>query len=235
MDMRLDQSVVAKEPIQDEIRRRFEREAGSFDAIYRLERSPLSRWFNKTFRKAVFERYDITFREAGDLHGKTVLDIGCGSGVYAVDFARRGARRVLGIDFSGSMLELARGEAATHGVAGACEFRRADFTQADLKGERFDVVIAMGVFDYLPEPESFLKKMAELASQNGRLIASFPGHSIVRERARKLRYRFTRRGYVRFYDDGEVRALAARAGVGATRIVPIRSSGRCTGPMPPTR
>ncbi len=92
------------EPRLDSVRDRFERDARNFDAIYRLERSRFSRWFNTTFRKAIFERYDITFRQVGDVAGKSVLDIGCGSGVYYVDFSRRGARRVLGLHFSRNML-----------------------------------------------------------------------------------------------------------------------------------
>src|SRR6202041_2510353 len=93
-----------KDASRDEVRHRFEWDAENFDAIYRLERSRASRWFNQIFRKAVFQRYDITFAQAGDVAGKNILDIGCGSGVYAVDFARRGAKRVLGVDFSGNML-----------------------------------------------------------------------------------------------------------------------------------
>ena len=87
-------------PSHDEtVRRRFERDAQSFDAIYRVERSWFARRFNRIFRKAIFERYEITFAEAGDVTDMTVLDVGCGSGVYSADFARRGARRVVGVDF----------------------------------------------------------------------------------------------------------------------------------------
>ncbi len=79
------------------VRRRFERDAQSFDAIYRLERSPFWRWVNTTFRKAVFERYTITFEQAGDVTDKKILDVGCGSGVYTVDLrgAARGASSAL--------------------------------------------------------------------------------------------------------------------------------------------
>src|SRR5206468_2023792 len=107
------------------------------------------------------------------------------SGVYSVDFARRGASRVLGIDFSQNMLDLARKEAELHGVASRCEFVTANFLEVDLAKE-FDVAIAMGVFDYLPDPVTFLRKMA--AATRGIIIASFPGHSLIRKPARRLRY-----------------------------------------------
>lgn len=206
----------------DTVRRRFEREGQSFDAIYRLERSPVSRWFNTTFPKAVFERYELTFAPVGDVEGKTVLDIGCGSGVYSVDFARRGARRVLGVDFSASMLELARREADEYQVSNVCQFKQVDFLDLELD-EPFDVSIAMGVFDYLPDPLTFLRKT--VASTRGKVIASFPGHSLVRKRLRRLRYRLGRKGDVYFYAESDVRRLATDAGLRDFSIIPIRSSG----------
>jgi 2-polyprenyl-3-methyl-5-hydroxy-6-metoxy-1,4-benzoquinol methylase len=206
----------------EHVRQRFERDARDFDAIYRLERSAWSRWFNKMFRKAVFERYDITFREAGDVTGKNVLDVGCGSGVYSVDFARRGAARVRGIDFSENMLAIARQEAAAHGVADRCEFTRANFLDIQLPRD-YDVAIAMGVFDYLADPVTFLRKMA--AVTRGHLIASFPGHSLLREPARKLRYALSGRGVVFFYSETDIRRIAAEAGVTIRKLIPITSSG----------
>jgi SAM-dependent methyltransferase len=184
----------------DGVRHRFEWDADGFAAIYRLERSLWSRTFNRVFRKAIFQRYDITFREAGDVVGKSVLDVGCGSGIYSVDFARRGAKRVVGVDFSTNMLRIARDDE-----------------------ERFDVVFAMGVFDYLADPGPFLRKMA--TASRGKTLASFPGRSIVRGSARRLRYRLTGRGDVYFYREAEVRELAARAGFASYEIIRITSSG----------
>jgi 2-polyprenyl-3-methyl-5-hydroxy-6-metoxy-1,4-benzoquinol methylase len=206
----------------DVVRDRFDRDARDFDAIYRLERSAWSRWFNRIFRKAIFERYDITLREAGDVAGKNVLDIGCGSGVYSVDFARRGAAKILGVDFSANMLEIARNEARRHGVADRCAFLQANFLETDLDRE-FDVTIAIGVFDYLPDPLTFLRKMAGVT--RGRLIASFPGHSLIRERVRLLRYALSGRGSVYFYTEADVRKLATEAGLSVRRLIAIASSG----------
>ena len=206
----------------DTVRRRFERDARSFDAIYRLERSPFWRWVNTTLRKAVFERYTITFEQAGEVKGKKILDVGCGSGVYSVDFARRGAGRVVGVDFSGNMLELARQEAEQHGVADRCEFIQADFLVLDLE-DKFDVSIAMGVFDYVPDQVTFLRKMVALTT--GKVIVAFPGHSLLREPARRLRYRLSGKGEIYLYGREDVERIATEAGLRDTEIIRIPSSG----------
>ena len=206
----------------DTVRRRFERDARSFDAIYRLERSPFWRWVNTTLRKAVFERYTITFEQAGEVKGKKILDVGCGSGVYSVDFARRGAGRVVGVDFSGNMLELARQEAEQHGVADRCEFIQADFLVLDLE-DKFDVSIAMGVFDYVPDQVPFLRKMAALTT--GKVIVAFPSHSLIREPARRLRYKLAAKGDVFLYGRNDVERIATGAGLRDWEIVRIDSSG----------
>ena len=213
---------MSKEEAFDQVQHRFEWDAKNFDSIYRLESSPLSRAFNRVFRKAVFLRYDITFEQAGDVTGKAILDIGCGSGIYATDFARRGAARVLGVDFSGNMLELARAQAKEHKVEAVCEFRQQNFMEADFN-EQFDVIIAMGVFDYLFDPEPFLCKMAKVS--RGRVIASFPGHSLVREPARRLRYILTNRGDVHFYTEADVRKLADAAGFAKYEVIYKSASG----------
>jgi 2-polyprenyl-3-methyl-5-hydroxy-6-metoxy-1,4-benzoquinol methylase len=206
----------------DTVRERFERDAQSFDAIYRLERSPFWRWVNTTLRKAVFERYTITFEQAGDVRGKKILDVGCGSGVYAVDFARRGAGRVVGVDFSGNMLELARQEAEQHRVADRCEFIRADFLELELE-EKFDISIAMGVFDYVPDQVTFLRKMVGLTT--GQVIVAFPGHSLLREPARRLRYRLSGKGNIYLYGREDVERIATEAGLREKEIIHISSSG----------
>jgi ubiquinone/menaquinone biosynthesis C-methylase UbiE len=220
------------DPYQDKVRRRFERDAQSFDAIYRLERSPFWRWVNTTFRKAVFERYNITFEQAGDVTGKSILDVGCGSGVFAVDFARRGAQRVVGIDLSNNMLKLARQEAEQHQVADRCEFIQADFLELDLE-DKFDTSIAMGVFDYVPDQVTFLRKMVTLTT--GKAIVAFPSHSLLREPARRLRYKLAGKGDIYLYSQDDVERIATEAGLRDKEIIRIHSSGgvfvlvgRCT-------
>ncbi len=206
----------------EEVRHRFEWDAGNFAAIYKSH-SPASRWFNRILRRAIFARYQISMQELGDVRGRSILDIGCGIGIYSVELARRGCRRVVGLDFSELMLEMARAAARSARVEGAIEFVRDEFLAHDFKGEVFNIAIAMGVFDYLEQPLPFLKKMAQIT--RGRILASFPRFSILRGTARRLRYRLTNRGDVFYYSSNDVADLARAAGLKRHRLIRIDSSG----------
>ena len=205
----------------EDVKHRFEWDARNFAAIYEAD-SLVWRWFNRIFRKAIFVRYAIAMRESGDVTGKSILDIGCGSGVYSVEFARRGAKRVLGIDFSEPMLELARASARSAGTT-ATEFIRDEFLAHDFGTEKFDVSIAMGVFDYLDDAQPFLTKMSGIT--RGTLVASFPKFSLVRGTARRLRYRLSNRGDVFYYTADDVHRLAAGAGIKRHRLIRCDWSG----------
>lgn len=85
-----------------------------------------------------------------DLAGKTVLDIGCNAGFHSLEMKRRGARRVLGIDSDDAYLAQARFAAEVSGLD--VEFRRLSVYDVAALGERFDVVLFLGVLYHLRHP-----------------------------------------------------------------------------------
>jgi len=90
-----------------------------------------------------------------DLSGKTVLDIGCNAGFYSVEMKRRGAARVLGIDSDERYLQQARlatGALGWSGEDGGVEFRNLSVYDVGAIGERFDLVVFMGVLYHLRHP-----------------------------------------------------------------------------------
>ncbi len=90
-----------------------------------------------------------------DLSGKTVLDIGCNAGFYSIEMKRRGAARVVGIDSDERYLAQARLASETLGFAneaGGIELRNLSVYDVAALGERFDVVIFMGVLYHLRHP-----------------------------------------------------------------------------------
>ena len=85
-----------------------------------------------------------------DLTGRTVLDIGCNAGFYAIEMKRRGADRVVGIDFDDRYLDQARFAAEVTGQD--IEFRKMSVYDVAQLGETFDVVLFMGVLYHLRHP-----------------------------------------------------------------------------------
>jgi tRNA (mo5U34)-methyltransferase len=86
-----------------------------------------------------------------DLEGKTVLDIGCNAGFYSIEMKRRGAGRVLGIDNDDRYLAQARLASETLGYDDI-EFAQLDVYDVAAIGEKFDLVIFMGVLYHLRHP-----------------------------------------------------------------------------------
>jgi tRNA (mo5U34)-methyltransferase len=85
-----------------------------------------------------------------NLEGKSVLDIGCNAGFYAMEMKRRGAGRVLGLDTEEEYLEQAKFAAKVKGLN--IEFRKLSaYDVGDLR-EQFDLVIFMGVLYHLRHP-----------------------------------------------------------------------------------
>src|SRR4051794_28747223 len=93
-----------------------------------------------------------TFADAipNDLRGKSVLDIGCNGGFYSIEMKKRGAARVLGVDFDEDYLAQARFAAQVTGFD--IEFRKLSVYDVGALGERFDVVLFMGVLYHLRHP-----------------------------------------------------------------------------------
>jgi tRNA (mo5U34)-methyltransferase len=85
-----------------------------------------------------------------DLSGMAVLDIGCNAGFYSIEMKRRGADRVVGIDFDPRYLEQARFAAEVKGQD--IEFRLLSVYDVAELGERFDVVLFMGLLYHLRHP-----------------------------------------------------------------------------------
>jgi len=82
--------------------------------------------------------------------GRSVLDIGCNAGFYSIEMKRRGATRVVGIDSDERYLAQARFAAKVCGTQ--IEFHRLSVYDVAALGERFDVVLFMGVLYHLRHP-----------------------------------------------------------------------------------
>jgi SAM-dependent methyltransferase len=114
-----------------------------------------------------------------------VLDVGCGSGRIGEFALDAGTGQYVGIDFAEPMIELARERLGR--FAERVELITDDFLTAAIDGP-FDVILALGLFDYLPDADGFVRRMFELCAPSGALVASFPAWSLVKGPVRKVRY-----------------------------------------------
>jgi len=119
------------------------------------------------------------FHLAGNLEGKAVLDLACGEGVYSRTARRRGASRVVGVDLSRGMIDLAHKEESR--TALGIEFHVNDAVAVDLK-EQFDVVIASYLLNYAPNEQvlgAMARSIARHLRPGGKLVAvnNHPGQS----------------------------------------------------------
>lgn len=205
---------MANEPFSP-LRDHFDDCASRFDSYYDRPTSSFKGFIDRNFRKSVTLRYLWTL---GILEktapGKSILDVGCGSGRYSIALAQAGAKRVVGIDISPGMLEIARRNAESAGVAERCDFRLGEFLAMDCKGP-FDFALALGFFEYLQDPGVHLRKLTALTSQE--VFASFPIRMHWLTPQRKLRY-FLRGIPVHFYTEREILSLLYRAGLAVSRI-----------------
>ncbi|MCI0708300.1 MAG: methyltransferase domain-containing protein [Ignavibacteriae bacterium] len=159
-------------------------EADSFQKIYSHEKSPLSVWLDKFFRKDMYERFLFTLEHSAPIENRTFLDVGCGNGLYAVEFALRGAKHVTGIDIAKNMLELCTQFATAKGVQDRCSFIQSDLLEYAVN-DIFDISIGIGLFDYIQDAVPVLQKMKQVTTD--RVILSFPRFWTWRAPVRKIR------------------------------------------------
>lgn len=104
--------------------------------------------------------------------GATILDVGCGTGQDTQDLARAvGPRgRVVGIDSSETMLEVARARVADMQLP--VEYILADATQLPFADASFDGCQASRVFGHLHEPGYALAEMVRVARPGARIVVA---------------------------------------------------------------
>ncbi|MEU3310726.1 class I SAM-dependent methyltransferase [Nocardiopsis sp. NPDC055551] len=121
---------------------------------------------------------DFELAEVGDVTGRSLLHLQCHIGLDTLSWARHGARRVVGLDFSGPAVEAARGIAAQIGMSR----ERASFVESDVYAaadvvpeESYDIVYTgVGALCWLPDIRRWAEVAASLVAPGGFLyLAEF--------------------------------------------------------------
>jgi len=113
------------------------------------------------------ENEQIVLKHLGNINGKFVIDVGCGTGSLSYKIAEAGAGKSVGIDYSPTAIETANN---LHQHANL-SFLNIDFKDLEVKA---DVIVSCGTFEHLDNPRDMMQKMSAMLSHQGTLILTCP-------------------------------------------------------------
>jgi len=217
------------DPQSQDVDRFFTDFSARWSSLYGGERNAFWRWFDNKFRRDIYERYELTFDALGeDLRGKSVIDIGCGDGVYSFEAARRGASSVLGVDIAEGMISLCQKRSRELNLDDQTKFVCTEFPPPSPlvdPQQKYDIGIVMGVMDYVSDPVAFLQALREHVS--GLVVISFPGKRWLRWQLRRWRYKLLGRCAIFHYHETDMRESCRKAGLHGLEITYLPHSGGC--------
>jgi len=103
-----------------------------------------------------------------DLRQKTILDAGCGSGVYSIKLAKRGAD-VKAIDISEKMIEIAKAEQPSKL---AIEYTVGDLYNLPYKDKVFDIIFCTYVIDTIKDIDKVMAEFFRVLKREGQIVIS---------------------------------------------------------------
>ena len=122
---------------------------------------------NKINANNLFE-IPALFSMLPDIKNKRVLDLGCGFGEHCKRFIDCGAKKVVGIDISEKMLEVARNENSDPNII----YINMPMEKIAELNEQFDIVVSSLAFHYVEDFEGVVRDFHNMLDTAGIFILS---------------------------------------------------------------
>ena len=125
--------------------------------------------YEEFFVPAIFEKWPPKIISiAGISEGDHVLEVGCGTGVFARQAVKRVGDngRLVGLDLSESMLGVARK------ICPTVEFRQGNVMALPFDDNAFDVVVSSFMLMFVPDPEKAVQEMMRVLKPEGKLVVA---------------------------------------------------------------
>jgi len=135
----------------------FDAKAKLYDSWYQ---TPLGALCDTLEKEAIFSL--ISVRES-----ECVLGVGCGTGVYLLELAQRGAQ-VAGVDSSPNMIEIAQRKLA--GAGYAAHLKLADAEALPFPDDTFDTALSVLLLEFVAAPQKIIREMFRVVKPGGRLV-----------------------------------------------------------------
>ena len=194
----------------ERVRTRFEERAHQFDDLYEDER-----WLVRTLRPGLFRRrqlaVDTVKSYSAPARARRRVWLGADRRVRPRcrrrPLRRRRFLRADDRDVPGAL---------NPRFADKIELIVDDFLTAPVNPP-FDVILAVGLFDYLPDAERFCRRMFDLTAPGGCVVGSFPAWSWLKGPVRKVRYEWIGNCPIFNYGRRELERMFGASGFGRRR------------------
>lgn len=134
-----------------------------------------SKEFDKIFsahigqeNKATKYEFDTLLKFMGDIQGKKILDLGCGTGRFGIKLAAAGAESVIGLDLSEVAIEKANHLAKEMSVSNFQAIQR-ELNSNDFKNA-FDIILCVNMLHHTDEQDLVLNNIYNSLKEGGSLI-----------------------------------------------------------------
>lgn len=130
--------------------------------------------------------YTYAVRSLGDMKGKRILDLGCGTGWLSVILAKRGGI-VDGVDISETAIEIAKRRAEVNDVEAAIDFRPMSFYELEYPDGYFDAIVGLAALHHARDKCRLRDSLCRVLKPGGRIVFNEPfGNSELLERLRLI-------------------------------------------------
>lgn len=126
---------------------------------FRTERYPQGWFYNELLEMPT------TLKLLGNVKGKKILDLGCGTGIYSKLLTKKGAK-IKGIDISNKMIEIARKENSN------VEFIVGGIEKLPYKNNEFDIVLSALVLEHVKNWSKILREVNRVLKKGGLFVFS---------------------------------------------------------------
>ncbi len=109
------------------------------------------------------------FYDTEEVKGKSILDAGCGTGIFSIIFANHGAGKVTGIDISEGSLGTARSMKEKFNLTNA-DFEQQDMLDLPFADKSFDIVWAWGTVHHTTDPYGAITQLIRVLKPGGSLL-----------------------------------------------------------------
>ena len=183
--------------------------AADFDSIYghTKKRSTWDKFLDKYFRRSMRLRYNLVLKYSANTKIETILDVGCGGGVYCEALLNMG-KIVTGLDIADGMLKLAEQKTKRFAAEDKVKYIHSGYIEY-VFAEKFDTAVLVGFFDYIKSPLEIFEKLK--TEVNKELLMSFPKSGGFLGWQRKIRYKM-RNCPLYYYSKSDLESMFAKVG-----------------------